>query len=222
MGEMIVLKAPDGFELGAYRAAPAGKPKAGLVIVQEIFGVNAHIRSVADSYAREGYLCIAPALFDRIEKNVQLSYEGEDRKRAMALLGAASHDKALLDIAAAIDAAGTGGKVGVIGYCWGGALTFLASARLGGLSAAIAYYAGGVGSLLGEKPRVPIIFHFGERDIHIPLSDVEKVKAANPAADVYVYPADHGFNRDVGAAYDRPSAELARTRSLAFLEKTLK
>ena len=221
MGTQIELTAGDGFALTAYRAEPAGKPKAGMVLLQELFGVNGHIRSVADRFAGEGYLVIAPALFDRVEPGLELGYSHDELKRALALRGELSPDKVMVDIQAAVDAAQQGGKVVMVGYCWGGLLTFLSSATIHGLTAGVCYYGGRIAHNLEAEPRVPLIMHFGERDPNIPLDEVEQIRAALPDIPVYTYPADHGFNCDDRASYDRPSADLALARTRAFLDQQL-
>lgn len=219
MGKQIQLKASDGHTLAAYRAEPKGKARGGVVVVQEIFGVNSHIRSVADGYAAEGYLAIAPAMFDRAEKNVELGYDQKDRDLGIALKNKCPVDTAMLDVDAAVKAASEGGKVGIVGYCWGGYVTWLAAARVAGLSAAVPYYGGGVHDAIGEQPKCPVMLHFGEKDAHIPLAGVEKLRAAHPRQTVHIYPAEHGFNCDHRGSYDAASAKLARERSIEFIRK---
>lgn len=219
MGEMIKLTAADGFGLGAYRATPEGTPRGGLVVLQEIFGVNAHIRSMADRYAALGYLAIAPALFDRVQPNVELGYEPDGIQQGIALNKQTQHEDTLKDVAAAIAAASAAGRVGVVGYCWGGTLAYAAACELSGLSAAVGYYGGGIAGMLDRKPKVPVMLHFGQQDGHIPMSDVEKIRAALPGVPVYDYPAGHGFNCDARASYDKASADLALQRTLPFLRE---
>jgi len=214
MGEFIQLTASDGHKFDAYIAQPSGKARGGVVIVQEIFGINAHMRSVADDYAAQGYLAVAPALFDRIEPKVELGYEAEDIEKGRDYKGRCSDDKALLDIQAARDTAAAAGKVGVVGYCWGGYLAWLATTRLDGFAAGASYYGGGIGAVADEKPKCPVIFHFGENDHAIPMEDVNKVKAAHPELTVNLYPAGHGFNCDHRGSYDATSAKIARERTL--------
>lgn len=218
MGQHIDLTASDGHHLGAYLAEPAGKPRGGLVVVQEIFGVTQHIRDVVDQYAAAGYIAIAPALFDRIEPNVDVPYT--DMQRGMGYLKGLSNDKVMLDLQSAIERVAAAGKTGIIGYCWGGTMAYLAAARLK-VDAAIAYYGGGIDNYLGEKPRVPVMFHYGEEDTHIPLTVVDKVKAANPQGIYHLYPAGHGFNCTHRASYEPTSAGLAFDRSLEFLHKNV-
>ena len=212
------LQAADGHRLAAYRAVPAGKPRGALVVVQEIFGVNSHIRAVADGYAADGWLAIAPAMFDRVERGIELGYTPADIERGRELKGGCSNDHALLDIAAAVDTVRSAGKVAVIGYCWGGTLAWLAACRQPGLSAAVSYYGGGIGELIDLTPRCPVLAHFGERDASIPLTVPEALRKAHPEVEIHIYPAGHGFNCDQRGSFDAPSAKLARERSLAFLK----
>ncbi|AXC15899.1 Dienelactone hydrolase family [Acidisarcina polymorpha] len=223
MSETTKLSSNDGFELGAYVARPAGEAIGGLVVIQEIFGVNKHIQSVADGYAKDGFLVVAPAIFDRAEKNVQLSYEGDDTKKAYDLMKKTEIPKALEDIQAALDfvRAQTGKKAGTIGYCLGGLLSWLSATRLNP-DASVGYYAGGIGNFAEETPKAPVMLHFGRKDSHIPAEQGEKVKSLHPEVEVFWYDdADHAFNRDVGATYNPQAAKLARERSLAFLKKNL-
>lgn len=222
MSEFVNLRASDGNELSAYVARPAGEPLAALIVVQEIFGVNAHIRSVADGYAKDGFLAVAPALFDRIEKGVELGYEGADMQRAMSFIPKLDVDKAVADTAAAVEYAKkeTGKKVGVIGYCFGGTIAWLAATRLN-VDAAVGYYGGRIGNYAAENPSCPVMLHFGKQDTHIPAEDVEKVHAAHPEVEIYWYDAGHGFNCTPRASYSPDAAKLARERSLGFLKKHL-
>ena len=221
MGAFIMLTASDGFEISAWRADPAGKPRGGIVVVQEIFGVNHHIRGVADFFAAQGYLTIAPALFDRVQKGVDLGYGGDDRQAAMALMGKVDSQKMMLDVAAAVPHAKKGGKVAVVGYCLGGSLAYYAASRLPDVSAAVCYYGGRILDAKDDTPKVPTILHFGERDGHIPIARVKDFAAAHPDLPVHIYPADHGFNCDERESYDPPSAALARTRTLDFLANAI-
>lgn len=219
MGKGIDLTAGDGFKLAAYRADPVGTPRGALVVAQEIFGVNSHIRSVCDGYAADGYVAIAPALFDRCERAVDIGYTAPDVTRGRELKARASLDGALLDIAAARDAVAAAGKAGVIGYCWGGYLAWMAAARLPGFACAVPYYGGGMTDAIAEQPKCPVMAHFGERDAHIPVAGVRALAAAHPEAQVFIYAADHGFNCDQRGSYDAASAALARERTLAFLRQ---
>jgi carboxymethylenebutenolidase len=224
MGNTITLTASDGFSLSAYLAEPEGTPRGAIVVVQEIFGVNSHIRSVADGYAADGYLAIAPALFDRAERGVELGYEQSDIEQGIKIArGALDINNVLLDVRAAANEVSRAGKVGIVGYCWGGMVASLAAIELPDvISAAVGYYGGGVATLVDRKPEAALLLHFGEHDHAIPLTDVDTVRAAWPDATVYVYEgAEHGFNCDRRASFHAPSAELARSRSLAFFAEKL-
>jgi len=223
MGEFVKLKTADGFEIGAYVARPAGEPIAGLVVVQEIFGVNAHIRSVADGYAQDGFLAVAPAMFDRFEPGVELGYDAAGWKAAMAFVPKLNPVVSLHDVAAAVDYAKAEGgkKVGVVGYCFGGTMAWLSATRLH-VGAAVGYYGGYIGNFASEKPTAPVMLHFGSKDEHIPASVAEAVHAANPDVEIFWYDAGHAFNRDADpTAYVAEAATLARERSVAFLKKNL-
>jgi carboxymethylenebutenolidase len=213
MGHQTDLTAADGFRLSAYLAEPRGKPRGGIVVIQEIFGVTRHIRDVADQYAAQGYLAIAPALFDRVERDVDVPYS--DGARGVAFKTATHLDKVMLDIQAAVSQVKSAGHVGVVGYCWGGLLSYVAAARLP-VDAAVSYYGGGTQQHLAEKPRAPMMFHFGEKDSHIPLSTVKEIEAAYPQGIYYLYPAGHGFNCTDRASFEPASAKLAFERSLDF------
>jgi carboxymethylenebutenolidase len=217
MGKMIRLKAKDGHELDAYFAEPNGKPKGGLVIVQEIFGVTNHIKRIADQYAARGYEVVAPAMFDRVERNVTLDYsEIEKGREYMRKL---EWPNTLADVQAAANEVRDTGSVSVVGYCWGGTVAHVAASDLA-LDAAVSYYGGGVAKMLDKKPLCPIMYHFGDRDASIPLPDIEKIKAANPKSPVHVYSgAGHGFNCDERASYSADDAESAFERSLDFLHE---
>jgi carboxymethylenebutenolidase len=223
MSETVIVKAGDGHELDVYVARPEGEPIAGLVVVQEIFGVNRHIRSVADGYAKDGFLVAAPALFDRVEKGVELAYDGPDAQKGMALLQKMDISKALADVDAALGFVRreTGKKAGVIGYCFGGLLAWLSAARLHP-DAAVGYYAGRIGDFAAETPKTPVQLHFGKLDTHIPAEQVEKVHAAHPQVEINWYDgAGHGFNCDMRGSYNAEASALARTRALAFLKEYL-
>ena len=217
MGHMIELTCADGFKLAAYRAEPAGQPRAGIVVLQEIFGVNVHIKSVADRYAAMGYLAVAPAMFDRVERNVSLGYEGEEYKRGFELIGKVDHAKSPLDVQSAIEAAREGGKAGVVGFCWGGTLAFAAACKLEHVAASVGYYGGGIAERADWRPKAPLMLHFGETDPSIPLASVERIRSAQPDVPVHVYPgAGHAFNRDASSAYHEASAKLAQERTAEF------
>jgi carboxymethylenebutenolidase len=216
MGKQIDLTAKDGFTLAAYEAAPDGETRGGLVVVQEIFGVTRHIRSVADDFAAQGYRVIAPALFDRVERNVELGYSGEDAAKGVALRAQTKMDETLADIAAAVEAAKAGGRVGIVGYCWGGTLAFAAAQQVDGLTAAVGYYGSGIAALPMEQLRCPVMLQFGDQDKSVPLADVEKIRRAHPDITIHIYPAQHGFNSSDRASYNPVSATLARERTLEF------
>ena len=220
---MAQLIATDGFTLGAYDVMPEGEEVRGaVVVIQEIFGVNVHIREVCDGYAADGFFAIAPALFDRVQRGVELGYDqaamGQGIELAMQKL---DQGNALLDLQAAIDEAGRHGKVGVVGYCWGGLMAYLCACRLQGVSAAVGYYGGGIAGVASETPTCPTMLHFGEKDAHISMSDVDKVRSARPEIEVHVYDADHGFNCDHRESYDEAAAKRARERTLAFFSQHL-
>ena len=218
MGSIIKLTASDGVTIDAYRAEPAGTPRGGIVVLQEIFGINAHIRSVADRYAAQGYLAVAPALFDRVTPGLELGYDQDGMTTGMATLKQASPENTMKDVAAAVAEVAKAGKVGIVGFCWGGTLAYAAAARLDGIAAAVGYYGGGIASMLDAKPKVPVMLHFGEKDDHIPMSSVEAIRAALPDVPVFTYPAGHGFNCDARGSYDKASADLALSRTLPFLK----
>ena len=222
MGQFISVRAADGHELAAYVAKPDGEPTAGLVVVQEIFGVNQHIRAVADSYAQDGFLAVAPALFDRVERGVDLGYEGADMQRALTFIPKINVDKAVVDIGAALEYARktTGKKVGVIGYCLGGTLAWLAAARLNP-AVAVGYYGGRIGNYAAETPKAPVMLHFGRQDAQIPAEEVNKIKQAHPDVQIHWYDAGHAFNATPRSSYNAGAAKLARERSLAFLRQHL-
>lgn len=226
MGQSIDLKAADGFTFPAYVAQPATKPRGGVVVLQEIFGVNAHIRAVADSYAAAGYLAVAPATFHRVKPGVELGYQPDDMSAGMALkatVEALPAPGVLQDIQAAIHHAAGAGKVGVVGYCWGGLLTWRTACLLKGVSAAVPYYGGGVTTEaeIARTPKCPVLAHFGEKDHWIPLEGVAAFQKAHPDVEVHVYAANHGFNCDHRGAWDATAAALARERTLAFFSKHL-
>jgi len=223
VGQDIKLTASDGFKLGGYRADPAGAPKAAIVVIQEIFGVNHHIRSVCDRLAGEGYVAIAPSIFDRIEPNFTSGYSPDEVANARKFVANPDWAAMLRDTAAAIDAVKDVGPVGIIGFCLGGSIAYAAATKLSGLSAAVGYYGGAVARFADDKPKVPTQLHFGEKDAGIPLSDVEIVKQKQPQAEVYVYPeAQHGFHCDERASFQKEASTLAWQRSMEFLAKHMK
>lgn len=221
MANNIELTAVDGFRFPAYVVRPAGPAKGAIVVLQEIFGVNAHIRAVAEGFAAAGYLALAPATFHRVKPGVELAYTPDDIAAGVALKAAVEALPApgvLQDIQAAIDYATKAGKVGVVGYCWGGLLTWRAACALAGISAAVPYYGGGMTSALeiARTPKCPVLAHFANQDQSIPLAGVQAFRQAHAEVDVHLYEATHGFNCDQRGAYDAPAAALARERTLAF------
>ncbi|MDA0231264.1 MAG: dienelactone hydrolase family protein [Proteobacteria bacterium] len=219
MGQHIVLTADDGHSLDAYRAAPDGAAKAGLLVIQEIFGVNIHIRELCDAFAADGYLAIAPAMFDRTQRRVDLGYTAETVAAGRALKDGAGWDHPIADMRAGLvalrEAVGAAGKVGVVGYCWGGSLAWLAACRLES-DCAVGYYGGQIGQFLEEQPRSPTILHFGSEDAGIPMPTVEGIRSAHPEVDIHIYEgAGHGFNCDQRADYNPAAFALARERTMA-------
>jgi len=228
MIDPITLTAADGHQLAAYVARPLEKPKAAVVVLQEIFGVNSHIQSVADHYAAEGFLAVAPAMFDRVRTGVALGYTGPDMDQGRQLkaeVEALKPAAALADVGAAVAYAASqcGGKVGVVGYCWGGLLTWRAAAEVKGVAAAVAYYGGGMtaGTEPARQPHCPTMAHFGAHDAHIPLDGVHAFAHQHPGVEVHIYQADHGFNCDARGSFDATAAKLARERTLAFFKQHL-
>jgi carboxymethylenebutenolidase len=225
MNHTIQLKAADGHVSSAYVSEPQGRPRGAVVVLQEIFGVNAHIRSVADGYAQAGYLAVAPDMFSRVAPGTQLGYTSEYVQSGAALkqkveaLGGA----ALQDIQAAVEQAGRAGKVGTVGFCWGGLQSWRSACQLAGVAAAVSYYGGGIAGALeiAKTPRVPVLAHFGEQDHLIPMADVEALRKAHPEVEVHVYACGHGFNCDQRASWDPASAAAARQRTLAFFAREL-
>jgi carboxymethylenebutenolidase len=223
MSQHTQLQASDGHKFDAYIAQPSGEPKAGIVVLQEIFGVNAHIRSVTDRFARAGYLAIAPALFDRAQRDIELAYGPEEGKQGMQIVQRIPLDQTLADIAAAIQYLREHGarKVGVVGFCWGGTLAWASNTRLHP-DATVSYYPGGIQHYIHERFSSPAIFHFGLDDSHIPQTVVEEVRHEYPGFSVFTYPgAGHAFNRDVGPSYNEAAAKLAQQRTLAHFDEFL-
>lgn len=215
---MILLEAMDGHQLDAYRAQPDGNVRAGLVIIQEIFGVNSHIRNIADRFAAQGFDTLAPALFDRAERGIELGYQPDDVDRGRAIRAQISTDAALLDLDASIRTLATTGRpVAVVGYCWGGSLAWAMATRLQGLSCAVSYYGGQVAEMADEQPHCPVMLHFGETDHGIPMEQVETVRAKHSALPLFTYPAGHGFGCDQRVSFHPPSAKLAFERTVEFL-----
>jgi carboxymethylenebutenolidase len=223
MGTHITLAAADGHQLDAYFAPGIGPTAGAIVLVQEIFGVNSHIRSVADDYAAQGFHVIAPALFDRVQRNLELGYAPPDVAQGMKAARQIGMDIALKDVAASISHARDQWadlKVGVVGYCYGGSLAWLAATRLGP-AAAVCYYGGQIAANAAEMPRCPVMMHFGARDAHIGPEEIEKIRRAHPDLPLFIYDAGHGFNCDQRKDFEPQSAKLARQRTLEFLRNHL-
>jgi carboxymethylenebutenolidase len=219
MGKQIELKAADGHGFSAYIAEPAGKPRGAVVVIQEIFGVNSHIKGVADGYAADGYTVIAPSMFDRVQRGYDTGYSQEEIQAGIALMQKLDWKQTMLDVDAAVAQAGKAGKVGIVGYCWGGTVAWLAAARTDGVACAAPYYGGGMPNFIGDKPRVPTLCHFGEKDQAPTPEQAKQIIAAHPSITAHFYPAGHGFNCDQRGSYDAASAKLARERTLAFFRQ---
>jgi carboxymethylenebutenolidase len=223
VGQDIKLTASDNFQLGAYRADPKDAPKGAIVVIQEIFGVNHHIRNVCDRLANEGYVAIAPSIFDRIEPNFTSGYSPDEITVARKFVANPDWAAMLRDTQAAIDAVKNVGSVGIVGFCLGGSVAYAAATKLSGLKAAVGYYGGAIVRFADDKPTVPTQLHFGEKDTGIPLTDVETIKAKRPEVEVFIYPgAQHGFHCDERASYDKASADIAWPRSMEFFARHLK
>jgi carboxymethylenebutenolidase len=221
MGKTIEITAADGFKLGAYSAGPEDATK-GIVVIQEIFGVNKHIRDMADAYAAAGYKVLAPAMFDRAQKGADLGYGPDDRKAGMEMRGKITEEQNIMDVVAAAKALGTK-STGIVGYCFGGSMAFLGATRTKEFAAASCWYGGGIAKAKDEKPNCPVQMHFGETDGSIPAADIEAIKAAQPTAEVYVYPgAGHGFGCADRDSWNPEAYKLAQERTLAFFAKNLK
>ncbi|HEY2416994.1 MAG TPA: dienelactone hydrolase family protein [Steroidobacteraceae bacterium] len=217
MSQSETLMARDGHTFSTYIAKPAGKARGGVVVVQEIFGLTPHIRAIADGYAQLGYLAVAPALFDRVARGIVLGYSPPEVEQGLGYRKQIPSAKAVLDIAAAAAICRHAGKVAVIGFCWGGRLAWAAACEVP-LGAAVCYYGGGIVDELPKTPKCPTLLHFGERDKSIPLSDVERIRAAYPAGVYHLYPAGHAFSNDERPQnYDAEASRLAGERTAAFL-----
>jgi carboxymethylenebutenolidase len=215
----ISLEAADGHRLAAYRACPRTPPQRALVVLQEIFGVNAHIREVCEGFARRGCLAVSPALFDRAERGAELGYDTVAIDKGRRLRAAIGWDATLRDVKAAIAAAGGDRPVAVLGYCWGGTLAFLAAARLPGIACTVGYYGGQTAPFAHEKVKVPVLLHFGEHDPRTPPDYIDAIRRHNPEIEIHTFPADHGFNCDHRKEWHEPSARRALELTLAFLDR---
>jgi carboxymethylenebutenolidase len=220
MGEFTTLMARDGHEFNAWLAAPSGPARGAVVIAQEIFGVNRHIRAVADGFAADGYVTIAPCLYDRVRRGIELGYSEAEVQQGRGYRLQIPKEKTLLDLTACINVVKHSGRVSIVGYCWGGTLAYIAACELP-VFCAVSYYGGQIKDHLEKSPRRPVMYHFGERDPHIPQSDVDKIRVADPNGIFHVYPADHGFNCEERSTYDAASAALARERTLQFLTEQM-
>jgi carboxymethylenebutenolidase len=221
LGTQISLTASDGFKLGGYRADPPGKPKGGLVVIQEIFGVNHHIRNVCDRFAAQGYAAVAPAVFDRVTPNFECGYTPAEIENARGFIPKIDWAAMMRDTAAAIDAVKGAGKVGIVGYCLGGSVAFLAACKVEGLSGAIGYYGGVIAKNADEKPKVPTLLHFGDQDHSISLADVDIIKQKRPDCEIHVYHAGHGFSCDERSSYNEAAHKEALGRTLAWLSRNV-
>jgi carboxymethylenebutenolidase len=224
LGKHFSLVASDSFKLGAYRAEPSGPAKGGMVVIQEIFGVNHHIRAVCDQLAADGYAAVAPAVFDRQQPNFECGYSPDEIANARKFVANPDWAAMMRDVQAAIDELEKEGPVGIIGFCLGGSIAFLAASKLSGLSAAVGYYGGQIAKNVDSAPKIPTQLHFGETDASIPMSDVDLIKQKRGGdTEIYVYPgAGHGFHCDERGSYNEAAAKLAWTRTLDFLGKHIK
>jgi carboxymethylenebutenolidase len=222
MGKTLELTAADGHKLSAYRADPSGEPKGAIVVIQEIFGVNHHIRNVTDKFAAAGYVAIAPALFDRVKPGIEVGYDADSIATGRETRGKIKDADMLADTQAAINAVKDVGKVAVVGYCLGGTIAYWSATRLNGIDAAVGYYGGGIAGTANEKPKVPVMLHFGDQDQGIPLTDVDKIRAAHPEMPIHIYHAGHGFSCDERGSYEPESSKTALDRTHAFLGQHLK
>ena len=222
MGRFIELKAADGHKLAAYVATPAGKPRGGVVVIPEIFGVNSHIQQVTDGFAADGYLAVAPAMFDRAQRNYDTGYSQPEIEAGVAIMQKLDPKNSMMDVQAAIAEAAKGGKVGIVGYCFGGTIAWRAAAGASGLACSVPYYGGGMHGLIGEKPKIPVMCNFGEADQSPTLAQAKEIAAAHPGITAHFYPgAGHGFNCDQRGSWNAEASKLARSRTIEFFRKHL-
>jgi carboxymethylenebutenolidase len=219
MGEPTPLMARDGHEFLAYLAAPPGKARGAVIVLQEIFGVNSHIRAVADGFASAGYTAIAPAFFDRVRRGIELGYSQQDIQEGRGYMQQLKLEDTLKDLSAALAVVRGSGRAATVGFCWGGAISYVAACELP-LAGAVVYYGNAV-KYLDRKPKCPVMYHYGTQDSGIPLSDVERIKAAHPQGELHIYEAGHGFNCDQRPSYNAAAAAQARQRTLDFLAARL-
>ena len=222
MGKFIELKAADGHNFAAFVAQPAGKPRGGVVVIPEIFGVNSHIQQTTDGFAADGYLAVAPAMFDRAQRNYDTGYSQPEIEAGVAIMQKLDPKNSMMDVQAAIAEAARGGKVGIVGYCFGGTIAWRAAAGASGLACSVPYYGGGMYGLIGEKPKVPVMCNFGELDQSPTLAQAKEIVAAHPEISAHFYPgAGHGFNCDQRGSWNAEAAKLARSRTIEFFRKHL-
>ncbi|MGQ0652413.1 MAG: dienelactone hydrolase family protein [Betaproteobacteria bacterium] len=220
MGKMIELTAADGHQLAAYRAEPQGSPRGAIVVIQEIFGVNSHIKAVTDGFAADGYVAIAPAMFDRVQRGYDTGYTPPEIEAGRALMQKLDWANSLRDVDAAVAEAKKSGRVGIVGYCWGGTVAWRAAANTAGLAAAAPFYGGGMPSFIDEKPKVPVQAHFGELDQSPTLEQAKAIAKAHPEIEAHYYPnAGHGFNCDHRPSFNAAASKTSRERVLQFFRK---
>jgi carboxymethylenebutenolidase len=222
MGKFIELTAGDGHKLAAFVAQPAGQPRGGVVVIPEIFGVNSHIQQVTDGFAADGYLAVAPAMFDRVQRNYDTGYSQPEIEAGVAIMQKLKQEQSILDVEAAAREAARGGKVGIVGYCFGGTIAWLAAARARGFTCSVPYYGGGMYGLIREQPTIPVMCNFGEADQSPTLAQAKEIVAAHPEISAHFYPnAGHGFNCDQRGSWNAEAARLARSRTVEFFRKHL-
>ena len=222
MGKFTELAAADGHKFAAFVSQPAGKPRGGVVVIPEIFGVNSHIQQTTDGFAADGYLAVSPAMFDRAQRNYDTGYSAPEIEAGRAIMQKLDWKHAMLDVEAAIGEARKGGKVGIVGYCYGGTVTWLAAARASGLACAAPYYGGGMHGFINEKPKVPMMCNFGELDQSPTLAQAKEIAAKYPEITAHFYAgAGHGFNCDQRGSWNAEAAKLARSRTIEFFRKHL-
>ena len=222
MGHDTKLTSADGFEFDAYYCEATGETRGGVIVVQEIFGVNDHIRDVTERFAAVGYTAIAPALYDRWHLSFNGGYNGDDMAvgRDLKAQANAELEKVMMDVEAARDKLAALGKVGITGFCWGGFVAWMAACRLD-VQASAAYYGGGIIDFNDEEPKCQTIAHFGAQDQSIPMDDVEAIKGAHPKAEIFIYEADHGFHCDQRQQFDPRAANVASMRTIRLFDSTL-
>jgi carboxymethylenebutenolidase len=222
MGKFIELTAADGHKLATYVAQPSGKPRGGVVVIPEIFGVNSHIQQTTDGFAADGYLVVSPAMFDRVQRKYDTGYSQPEIQAGVAIMQKLDWKQAILDVDAAIGEAKKGGKVGIVGYCFGGTVSWVAAAQAKGLACAVPYYGGGMPGFIGENPKVPTMCHFGELDQSPTLAQAKEIVAKHPGITAHFYAgAGHGFNCDQRGSWNAEAAKLARSRTVEFFRKHL-